>query len=187
MKKLRMAALLLALCLLPAGLAGCQSGGSDAPDADAIMSEAMLAYQCFVQFSVKVDQTITGEVEIDGRSMRPVIDPRFSSMADLRAYAKEYFSDEICDQLLSQGHYLEQDGRLYSDNFDYAIDQSIAEVIYEQASRTTDEARYLARVIRLARNAKGEETSRMEETYEYVSKKTDRGWVFVSFPYFWAG
>ena len=75
MRCLRAVSLLLALCLL-AGAAGCRSDGPE-QDAEMLLSEAMLAYQCFVQFSLKVDQTLTGEVEIDGRSMRPVIDTRF--------------------------------------------------------------------------------------------------------------
>ena len=185
-KKTRILALLLALCFLALGSTGCRSKVNESAT-DTLMSEAMLAYQCFVQFSFKVNQTITGAVEIEGRVMRQVIDKRFHTMADLRAYAETYFSDEICDKLLAEGHYLEQDGTLYSDNFDYAIDESISTVDYIETSRSENEVRYEARVIRVSRNAEGEETSRTEDSYEYVYQKTDRGWVFVTFPYFWEG
>lgn len=184
MKKIRILALVLALCFLICGNAGCRSEENDSA-ADTLMSEAMLAYQCFVQFSVKVDQTITGEVEIGGRAMRPVIDERFQTMADLRAYAETYFSDEICDRLLAENHYLEQDGKLYSDNFDYAIDESIATVDYVETSRTKDEVRYEAHVIRVSYSDESEVASRIEDIYEYVYQNTNRGWVFVTFPYFW--
>ena len=109
----RLFALLLTMSLLVGAAIGCQTEGPD-QDADALLSEAMLAYQCFVQFSVKVDQTITGEVEIEGRPMRPVTDTRFARMEDLRLYAESYFSDEICDALLAEGHYLEWEGRITS-------------------------------------------------------------------------
>ncbi len=183
MRCLRAVSLLLALCLL-AGAAGCRSDGPE-QDAEMLLSEAMLAYQCFVQFSLKVDQTLTGEVEIDGRSMRPVIDARFSSMEDLRAYAERYFSDEICDSLLAEGHYLEWEGKLYSDNFDYLIDPTIAEVTYVETGRDEGEVRYEARVTRVSLDGEGNETSRTQETYEYICQKIDRGWVFTTFPYFW--
>ena len=71
------------------------------------------------------------------------------------------------------------------DNFDYAIDPTISEVTYAETGRTNDEARYEARVIRVSVDSEGNETSRTQENYEYIFQKTDRGWVFTTFPYFW--
>ena len=184
MKYTRMLAAAMALLLCFAAVTGCSQKQKDT---DQLMGEAMLAYQCFMQFSLKVNETITGEVEIDGRPMRQVMDTRFSSLEDLRTYAETYFSDEICDRLLSQGHYVEHEGKLYSDNFDYALNQSIAQVEYREAERSEDRVLYQAVVTRIARNAAGEEVERLESVYDYPYQKTDRGWVFVDFPYFWEG
>lgn len=181
----RAGSLMAVLCLLLAMLPGCQ--GQKDGQAEEIMGDAMLAYQCFVQFSVRVDQTITGEVEIDGRAMRPVLDERFPTLASLEEYARRYFSDEICADLLEKGHYYEKDGRLYSDNFDYAIDPTIVEVNYSETAREPDLVRYEARVTHARLDADGSETERYDESYEYRYEKTNRGWLFTSFPYFWLG
>ncbi len=82
---------------------------------------------------------------------------------------------------------MEHEGKLYSDNFDYALNQSIAQVEYRQAEQSEDRILYQAVVTRIARNAAGEEVERVESVYDYPYQKTDRGWVFVDFPYFWEG
>ena len=112
----------------------------DDGEMDAVFNEAYEVYQWFELDKLEVESDENGIVmyEIDGNYYGKVADSRVSSFAELSDAVHTYFSDEICNQLLTDGLYMEENGILYQLLADRGGDITRGEILSQGVTERTD-------------------------------------------------
>ena len=112
----------------------------DDGEMDAVFNEAYEVYQWFELDKLEVESDENGIVmyEIDGNYYGKVADSRVSSFAELSDAVHTYFSDEICNQLLTDGLYMEENGVLYQLLADRGGDITRGEILSQGVTERTD-------------------------------------------------
>ena len=114
----------------------------DDEEMDIIFNEAYEVYQWFELDKLEVESDENGIVmyEIGDSLYGKVADSRISSFAELSDAVHTYFSDEICNQLLSEGLYIEENGVLYQLPADRGSDITRGEILSQGVTERTDNA-----------------------------------------------
>ena len=114
----------------------------DDEEVDIIFNEAYEVYQWFELDKLEVESDENGIVmyEIGDSLYGKVADSRISSFAELSDAVHTYFSDEICNQLLSEGLYIEENGVLYQLPADRGSDITRGEILSQGVTERTDNA-----------------------------------------------
>lgn len=143
MKKLMIVTLLyLLVCAVFAGTAFAQSAAPAVTDVLAAYNDAVEAYSWFDLSSMRCTEGNTDTImwDDDGKLDDPVrydrVDvPGIGSMAELEAYLRSLFTDEIVDELLAMNddyqQYKDFDGKLYAIQGARGADIFVGEEAYE--------------------------------------------------------
>ena len=167
------------VCLmLLAGVTLAETDFTPSADADPaeLMEEAMEVYGWFALCPLDVDPYMPSA---DGNLYR-VLDSRLNTPEAMRAVLESYFSDEICDQLMTSGVYVAEDGWLYTGMEYREADPTIAAVEYYLTEQTDSQQWYTAAVY--YSTEEGEITSIDE--YTYLRELIGDRWVFTDFWFF---
>lgn len=136
---------------------------------------AMEVYSWFVLYPLDVDYDKPNAAG----DRYQVLDERFNTMALLRDFVGEYFSDELVEELFAMGVYTQENGYLYTTDEGRQIDEHIGETEFEVTEETEDRVVYTVTV-----NYWGGDTPE-EEVFTYVRQLIDGQWKFTEFPFYW--
>lgn len=153
---------------------------SDA-EIDAVFDQAYEVYQWFEldKLEVESDANSTVMYEIDGNYYGKVTDNRASSFNDLSAAVHTYFSEDICEHLLNDGLYMEENGVLYELLADRGGDITHGDILSKDVNERTDTSiRYTVTVETYDPSIDAVTGS---EEIQYLYEKIDGKWVFTQF------
>ena len=177
----RLIALILTVCLLTgSALAFTQEEvepiSQDEVALTAFMEDALSVYSWFVLWPLGGDPEEPSE---EGDKYR-VLDDRFDTWEELSDFLLGYFSPDILWELFDMGLYEEINGYMYvSDEFTIRNEDIDGET-FSVTAQDEDEITITATV----RYVNAWE-DRPDETYEFTLTRTDAGWAFTAFPFYW--
>lgn len=105
-------------------------------------------------------------------------DPVIKTCADLEAYLRTLFSDEITAELMGTGRYRDIDGRLYGQDMARGIDITKGDASAEIIRAGDNKIIYKVTVELLDKDGK---TVRDYETHEFIYENTGSKWVWTKF------
>lgn len=118
--------------------------------------------------------------EIDGQYYYKTGTENINSVAELEAYLKTLFSDEIVEKLMTMNgiQYIDIDGELWGVDASRGTNINVGNTIFSISEKTDDKIVYTANVEII--NPESGETESVE-AYDYVYEKTDDGWKWTKF------
>ncbi len=153
-------------------------------DPTEVLDPALEAYGWFMLAQLDADperpKVVQDESTGEEKTWYPVTDQRFQTYADLDAYLRNLFSDEIADELLGYGYYQEFDGQLYDFLGGRGANIFIDHVEYQTVSVTDTQAKYTVSVYYTEDSGEPENP----KVLEFICTKVNGKWVFTQFPYY---
>ena len=148
---------------------------------DAVFDKAYEVYQWFEldKLAVESDENSIVMYEIDGNYYGKVADSRISSFAELSDAVHTYFSDEICNQLLTDGLYIEENGVLYQLLADRGGDITRGDILSKGVTGRTDNS--VTYTVTVETYDPYSETVTGSEEIPYLYENIDGQWVFTRF------
>ena len=117
--------------------------------------------------------------EIDGNYYGKVADSRVSSFAELSDAVHTYFSDEICNQLLTDGLYMEENGVLYQLLADRGGDITRGEILSQGVTERTDNS--VTYTVTVETYDPSVDAVTGSEEIPFLYENIDGKWVFTRF------
>lgn len=153
----------------------------DDGEMDAVFNEAYEVYQWFELDKLEVESDENGIVmyEIDGNYYGKVADSRVSSFAELSDAVHTYFSDEICNQLLTDGLYMEENGVLYQLLADRGGDITRGEILSQGVTERTDNS--VTYTVTVETYDPSVDAVTGSEEIPFLYENIDGKWVFTRF------
>ena len=153
----------------------------DDGEMDAVFNEAYEVYQWFELDKLEVESDENGIVmyEIDGNYYGKVADSRVSSFAELSDAVHTYFSDEICNQLLTDGLYMEENGILYQLLADRGGDITRGEILSQGVTERTDNS--VTYTVTVETYDPSVDAVTGSEEIPFLYENIDGKWVFTRF------
>lgn len=143
---------------------------------------AYIVYEWFDLDPLTVETDADGNVVFytvgDNAYLGKVDDSRVSSMDDLKAQLKNYFSADVYNTLLGDGRYLEDNGVLYEVLADRGADITVGDTLSKKVTaRSATSITFTVTVENL--DDSGEASG--SKNVDYLYEKVDGNWVFTSF------
>ena len=153
----------------------------DDGEMDAVFNEAYEVYQWFELDKLEVESDENGIVmyEIDGNYYGKVADSRVSSFAELSDAVHTYFSDEICNQLLTDGLYMEENGILYQLLADRGGDITRGDILSQGVTERTDNS--VTYTVTVETYDPSVDAVTGSEEIPFLYENIDGKWVFTRF------
>ena len=153
---------------------------SDA-EMDTVFDKAYEVYQWFELDKLEVESDGNSIVmyEINGDYYGKVVDSRVSSFAELSDAVHTYISDEICNQLLTDGLYMEENGVLYQLLADRGGDITRGDILSKGVTGRTDTT--VTYTVTVETYDPYSETVTGSEEIPYLYENIDGQWVFTQF------
>lgn len=155
---------------------------SDEEEVPALLRTAFEAYAWFEICSLPTVDITVGD---DG-ALRKVADNRFELYDDFVAYMRGIFSEDIVKSLFNEDSenppYHNIDGYTYCMDFARGTDASVLKAVFDGGVESGDTLTYTATV---SYGEPGSDVVTETKEFRFVAVKTDSGYVFTEFPYFY--
>ena len=153
-------------------------------DAETALASGMEIFGWFNFGGLNCDYQDTRTAE-NGWVYYRVTDERFPDYQSFVDYLGSVFSQEIVEELMSDRIFEDFDGALYS--LDGARGANILIDGVEYSTKSVEENRivYTASVTYIKDPAQTPPEVDHVQEYEFIREKTENGWIFTSFPYFY--
>jgi hypothetical protein len=148
-----------------------------------IFEEAYTVYQWFDLEALTVKTDSEGNVIFytvdDNPYCEKVDDAAISSMNELKAAVRQYFSTDLAESMINSGRYFESDGILYAIAADRGSDITRGDVLSKVVTDRSDTSVTYTITVETVDPETGEPTG--SENIDYLYEYIDGEWLFTTF------